>query len=142
MEVGRRVLDASQWECLDRSVGRGQSSADHLLLEESLDLEIVHQIVGKVRTRMTDGALRLPEEQFLTPDLALRGKRRVKLAQNVQLGGRWKVEKCLELSHEMNLAAAFQRIDTLLRSCSDVTIEVGGTLFKLGEVLDCLECPL
>ena len=44
---------------------RGLAAVDHLLVEEPLDLQVVHQVVGVVRRRVAGGALRLAEEELL-----------------------------------------------------------------------------
>src|SRR5205807_3761250 len=62
VHIGRRILDASERKCLDRSVTDFTHSVDHLRLEEPLCLEVVHQVVGVVRGSMARAALALAEE--------------------------------------------------------------------------------
>src|SRR5437588_12895942 len=64
VQVGRAVLDAAQRGRLDRAVAR-------LVLEEALQLEVVHLVVEVERGGMAGGALRLAEEQLFAAQLAL-----------------------------------------------------------------------
>ena len=98
-----------------------------LCLVEPLDLQVVHQVVGVERGRVADGALGLAEEQRLAAHARRIGRefRGVELAEDVQARGRRKVEKFLELRHEVDLAAAFQRIDSLGRCRYLVAVEIG-----------------
>src|SRR5450631_3647872 len=70
VQVRRRVLDAAKRKGLDGAVGRRLAAVDRDLLEESLDLEVVHEVVGVVRRGVASGALALPEEDFLAAHLA------------------------------------------------------------------------
>ncbi len=115
VQVRRRVLDAAERERFDRAVGRGLAAVDHgFWLEESLRLQVVHQVVGVVRRRVAGRALALAEEDLLAALLAFGRLRRVELAEEVELRGRWEVEEFLELGHEVDLAAAFERVNALL----------------------------
>jgi hypothetical protein len=66
----------------------------------------------------------------------------IELAEDVQLRRGWKVEQFLELCHVVRLAAALQDIDALLGGEDRVTVEIGGALLELGEILDGLQRPL
>src|SRR5690242_16255952 len=65
VEVRRAVLDAPQREGLHRPVP--------FVLEEPLQVEVMHLVIEVDGGRMAGGALRLAEEQFLPPQLAFRG---------------------------------------------------------------------
>src|SRR5437773_349076 len=114
VEIGRRLLDPAQREGLDGTVARSHSSVDVLRLEEALQLEVVHRVVGVVRRYVAGGALGLAEEDRLPPHLRLAGLAWVELAVDRQLGGGREVEQLLELGHEVDLAAALERVDPLL----------------------------
>src|SRR5450631_149684 len=49
VQVRRRVLDAAEREGLYRTVGRRRATVNRDLLEESLHLQVVHEVVGVVR---------------------------------------------------------------------------------------------
>ena len=142
VQVRRRVLDAAQREGLDRAVGRGLAAVDHLLLEEALDPQVVHEVVGVVRRGVAGDALGLAEEQLLAAQLALAGLGGIELAEHVELGRRREVEQVLELGHEVHLAAALEDVDALALRLHRVAVEVGGALLELGEVLDGLHRAL
>jgi hypothetical protein len=57
----------------------------------------------------------------------------IKLAEDVELGRGREVYYFLEVGHEVDLAAAFKRVHTLLRRLHDVAIEIGGALLEFGE---------
>ena len=78
-------------------------------------LQVVHQVVGVVRRRVADRALRLAEEQRLAAPLGLARLRRIEPAEDVQLRRRREVEQVLELAHGVHLAAALERADALAR---------------------------
>src|SRR5262245_31465003 len=126
MKVRRRFLDAAQAEILDRALGSGFHAVDHLRLEETLDLQVVHGIVGVIRSRVARGALRLAEEQRLP--LHFRGLLAelsgIQLAVDAQIRRRRKVEQVLELGHEVNLRAAVQAIDAFDHCRHGVAVEV------------------
>ena len=67
---------------------------------------------------------------------------RIELAEDVELRRRREVEDGLELGHEVDLAAALQDVDALLRGDHRIAVEVGRPLLELGEVLDALQRPL
>ena len=70
---------------------------------------------------------------------AARRLRRIELAEDVELGRGREVQQLLELGHEVDLAAALEDVDALLRGDHGVAVEVGGALLELGEVLDRLQ---
>ena len=84
----------------------------------------------------------MPKNRACAAGLARRGLRGVEAAQHVELGGRREVEQGLELGHEMDLAAAVERVDALLGGRDRVAVEIGGPLLELGEVLDRFQGPL
>src|SRR5262249_9276375 len=57
-------------------------------------------------------------------------------------GRRGKIEQLLHLGHEVDLAATLQRVDALGGRRYRITVEVGGALLELREVLDRLERAL
>src|SRR6202158_5182660 len=81
VQVGRRILDAAQWERLDGTVTDFTHAVNHLRLEEALGLEIVHQVVGVVGRGMAGLATALAEEDLLAAQLRLRGLDRIELAE-------------------------------------------------------------
>ena len=92
---------------------------------------------------MARGALGLAEEHASGRAARLRvALLRIELAEDVQLRGRREVEQLLELGHEVDLAAALEDVDALLRGDHRIAVEVGGPLLELGEVLDALQRPL
>ncbi len=97
------------------SLGR-RAAVDRLRLVEALDLQVVHRVVGVVRGRVAGRALGLAEEQRLAAhsrvSVAFFGS---SLPSTFELRGRREVEQVLELGHEVDLAAAFQRVDALAR---------------------------
>src|SRR5215475_2390412 len=136
MHIWRRVLDAAQRECLDRPVPGFPQSIDHGRLEKALGLEIVHQVVGIVGRGVADTALALAEEYLLPAQLGGSGLARIELSEHVELR-RWRESKhCLELGHDIDLMAALENVDALLRSDDMVTIEIGASLLELREILD------
>src|SRR5207249_4604917 len=86
VQVRRRVLDAAQWERLDRAVGAGHHRVHDAGFVETLDLEVMHRIVGVVRRGMTFGASGLVEKQRLSPQLRLCGLRRIDFPPAPKLG--------------------------------------------------------
>src|SRR5579871_3844703 len=49
VEVRRRFLDSTQRERLDRALRRGHQAVVRLLLIETIDLEVVHHVIGVER---------------------------------------------------------------------------------------------
>src|SRR5262245_57951318 len=136
MKVRRRLFYPTQWKGLDRSLRRRQHSVDRLRLVEALHLQVMHQVVGVIGRNVTDRAVRLAEEERLAAQLRLAGLRRVETAIDVKLRRGRKVEQFLHLGHEMNLAAALQRVDAFLGGDDLVAVEVSAALFELGEVFN------
>src|SRR5690606_13204587 len=106
VEVGRRVLDAPQGEGLDGAVLIHHRAVGHARLEEALELEVVHGVVGVVGRGVAGEALAATEEDLLTTQLLLGGEARIQLAvDDAQLGGGREVQDGLELGHVVHLAA-------------------------------------
>src|SRR5882762_7001886 len=93
MHVRRRVLDAPQWERLDRSIPCFPQTVDHGRLEKALDLEIVHQVIGVVRRGVAGTALALAEEDLLSAQLVGSGFAWIELSQHVDLRRRRQSEE-------------------------------------------------
>src|SRR5437016_3599292 len=91
---------------------------------------------------MASRALALAEEDLLAPHLGLCRLCGIELAENVELGRLRKVQHLLEIGHEIDLAAALERVHAFLRGRDDVTVEVGGALLEFGEILDRLQGTL
>src|SRR5207244_8017715 len=72
----------------------------------------------------------------------LRRLGRIELAENIELGCGRKVQHLLDIGHEIDLAAALERVHTLLCGRHDIAVEIGGALLEFGEILDRLERPL
>src|ERR1700676_4729609 len=68
MEIRWAVLDTPQRERLNRSIAG-------FVLQESLDVEVVHLVIEIDRRRMAGGALRFAKEQCLPREFAGRGLR-------------------------------------------------------------------
>ncbi len=127
----------------DRPVADRHHVVDHHRLEEALGLEVVHQSC-RCRTA-ADGRLAhwpLPKKIVLAPHLGLRRLGGIELAEDVELRRRRKVQHLLKIGHEVDLAAALERIDALLRGDHDIAVEIGGALLELGEILDRLQGTL
>ena len=58
------------------------------------------------------------------------------------LGAGGKSKHRLELGHEVDLAAALQRVHAFLRGDHGVAVEIGGALLEFGEVFNRLQRPL
>src|SRR5258708_15990243 len=69
MHVWRGVLDAAQREGLDWSIPCFPQAVDHRRLEKSLDLEIVHQVIGVVGRGVAGTAMGLAPEDLLSAQL-------------------------------------------------------------------------
>jgi len=91
---------------------------------------------------VTRGALGLPEEQRLAGQLVRAGPWHDRGGQDVELRRRRKIEEVLELSHELDLAAALEDVDALRCAWTGSPSKLGRALLELGEVLDALHRPL
>src|SRR5712691_4804731 len=91
---------------------------------------------------MASRALALAEEDL--PAAHLGGVRLggIELAEDVELGRRRKVQHLLKIGHEVDLAAALERVRPFLRRDDDIAVEIGGALLEFGEILDRLQGPL
>src|ERR1700674_7437 len=103
VQVGRRILDTAQREGLDGSIPDFIQAIDHLRLEESLGLEIVHQVVRVVRRRVAAAALAFAKENLLTAYLGLRCLAQIELPEDVEFRCRWEAQLFLELRHQVHL---------------------------------------
>jgi len=142
MQVGRVVLDAAQREGFDLPVSNLHQVVDHFRFKEALRFEIMHQVVGIIGRLMAARALALTEEDLLTTHFGWRRLGGIKLAKQVKLGRGREVQHLLDVGHEVDLAAALERVHALLRSDHDVAVEIGRTLLELGEILDRLQGTL
>src|SRR5882757_9244008 len=113
MHVWRRILHATQRECLDRAVRYRRVAIDRAGLEEATGLQIVHQVVGVVRRRVAGGTLALTQKNFLPAQLLWGRFRWIEMPEKVELGRRRKVQEFLEFGHEVHLAAALQNVHAL-----------------------------
>jgi len=91
---------------------------------------------------MASRALALAEEDLLAAHLGLCRLSGIEFAEDVELGRRGKVQHLLKIGHEVDLAAALERVYAFLCGRHDVTVEIGGALLEFGEILDRLERPL
>src|SRR5262245_53160731 len=91
---------------------------------------------------MALGTACLAEKELLAPLLGGRAFLRVELSKDVELGRGREIQERLELGHEVDLTAALENIDALLRSEDGIAVEVGRPLFELREVLNASEGPL
>src|SRR5258707_9905428 len=117
MHVWRRILHATQRECLDRAVRYRRVTIDGARLEEATGLQIVHQVVGVVRRRVAGGTLALTEKNFLPAQLLWGGFSWIEMPEKIELWRPRKVQEFLEFCHKMHLAAALQKVHALL--CGD-----------------------
>src|ERR1700688_2506140 len=144
MKVSWGVLDTSQHRCLDWSVSarRRDQPVNDLRLVETLDVQVVHQVVGIVRSLVASGTLSLAEENFLAVQFLRRGFFRVELSEHIEFGCRRKIEYLLKFRHVVNLAAAVQDIDSFFGGDYRVSVEVGRALFKFRKILNSLQRAL
>src|SRR5260370_31843634 len=144
MKVSWRVLDAAQNRCLDWPVsprGRDQPVND-LGLVEPLDVQVVHQVVGVIRSHVASGTLPFAEEDFLAVKFLRRCFFRVELPEYVEFGRWGEIKNLLEFRHVMNLAAAVQDIDSFLGGDHRVSVEVGRPLLKFCKIFNSFQGPL
>ena len=69
VQIRRRIFDAAQREGLDGAVGAGLATVNHLLVEEALDAQVVHGVVGVIGRRVAGGTLGLAKEERLSAQL-------------------------------------------------------------------------
>ncbi|MNR67561.1 hypothetical protein D3C85_1916340 [compost metagenome] len=62
MHIGRRLLDATQRESLDRAIANCLHAVDELRLVETLRLQVVHQVIREIWRGVAACALRLAVE--------------------------------------------------------------------------------
>jgi hypothetical protein len=136
MHVWRGVLDAAQREGLDWSIPCFPQAVDRRRLEKSLDLEIVHQVIGVVGRGVAGTALALAEEDLLSAQLVGGGLAWIELSEHVELRRRREPQHFLELGHDVDLMAALENVYALLRGDHIVTVEIGAALLEFGEILD------
>src|ERR1700733_10317387 len=78
VQIRRAIFDSSQRESLDWAVAC-------FLLEEPLDMQVMHIVIEVERSRVTGSALGLPKEKRFAPQLVRRGLFRVEVAGEGQL---------------------------------------------------------
>src|ERR1700730_11410326 len=144
MKVSWGVLDAAQNWRLDWSVSarRRDQAVNDLGLVETLDVQVVHQVVGVIRSHMASGTLSLAEENFLAVEFLRRCFFRVELSEHVEFGRRGKIEYLLKFRHVVNLAAALQDIDPFFGGDDRVSVEVGRALLEFRKILNSFQGPL
>src|ERR1700737_191245 len=130
VHVGRVVLHAAQGKGFDGPVADRHHVVDHYRLEEALGLQVVHQIVGVEGRLVASRALALAEEDLLAAHLGLRRLGGIELAENVELGRRRKIQHFLDIGHEVDLAAALQRVHPFLRGDPGIAAGIGGALLE------------
>lgn len=91
---------------------------------------------------MTRTTSALSEKYSLAAKFGFRSFTGIEFPKHVQFWSRWEVQKRLEFSHKVDLAASFENINALLGGDDVVTVEVSRPLFELREVFNCLKCPL
>src|ERR1700688_675216 len=96
----------------------------------------MHQIVRVIGWNMAARALALTEEDLLAVHFGWRRPSGNELAEDVELGRGREVQHLLEVGHKVDLAAALERVNALLRSDHGVAVEISGALLELGEILD------
>ena len=142
MQVGRRVLDATQRERLDRTIRPGHCAIDHPRFEKSLDLQVVHQVVRVKRRRVAGRALGFSEEQLLPAPLRFAGLGGIELSGDAEFGRGRKIKQRLKFRHEMHLTAALQNVRALLHRDHRIAIEISCALLKLREIFHRLQRTL
>lgn len=95
----------------------------------------LHRVIGCL---MATGARRFAEEQVLPSLLRRGGALGIHLAVKPKLRCRGEVQECLDLCHEMHLAASFEHVDPLLCRDHRIAIEVGRALLELRKILHTL----
>jgi hypothetical protein len=81
----------------------------------------------------------LPKKSFSprsSAQLGLARLRGIEPPEGVELGCRWKIEELPDLGHVVHLAATLEDVEPLLGRDHWISVEVGGALLELGEVLD------
>ena len=136
------LFDSPQRKRLDRAIRSGHKTIDHSWFKEPLRFQIVHEIVGVVRSGMTGAAQSFAKEDILSSNFRWSRFGRVQFAVDSEFRSRRKIEKRLKLAHEMNLTSTFQDIDALLCRCSWIAIKIGGALFELREIFNALQGAL
>ena len=112
------------------------------LVDEALDLQVVHLVIEVERRRMAAGALRLAEEELLAAQLgSVSPSRGSSRPGQVELRRRREVEHVLHLRHVDDLDPV-EDVHALLDGVDLVAVEVGGALLELGEVLDRAQAAL
>src|ERR1700738_295014 len=144
MKVSWGVLDAAQNWRLDWSVsaGRHDQPVNDLGLVETLDVQVVHQVVGIVRSLVASGTLSLAEENFLPVQFLRRCFFRIELSEHIEFGRRRKIKYLLKFRHVVNLATAFQDIDPFFGGDDRVSVEVGRALLKFRKILNSFQGAL
>src|ERR1700682_3928836 len=142
MQIRWSIFNAAQRERLNGAVRRHHHSIHHVLLVEPLCLKVMHGVVGVIGRHMTRRALTFAEKYFLSMYFGGRSFGGIEFSIPAQLGSGRGSEQLLKFRHEMNLAAAFQYIHTFLGGDDGVSVKIGGSLFELGEVLNCLQSTL
>jgi len=96
----------------------------------------VHQVVGIEGRLVTARALAFAKENLLAAEFGLSRLGGIELAKEVQLWRRRKIQHLLKIGHEVNLAAALQRVYSFLRGNRDVAVEISRALLEFGKILD------
>ena len=126
MEIRRRIFNPSQHKGLDGPVR---------FCSESFELQIVHHMIGVRRRLVTRGASRLAKKEFLALNFLFRRFLSVQSGRHrIELRGGRKIDHVLHLRH-MGHLEPINHIDALFHRPDRIAIEIGGALFKLGEIL-------
>jgi len=129
-------------ERFDGAIRARLAAVDHPLGEEAFGAQVVHREIGVIGRHVARRAFRLSEKEVLSAEFGLRCFAWIELSVDSQFWRRREIEQCLELSHRVHLATALEGIDALLGRDHGISIEVGGALFKLGEVFHGLQRAL
>jgi hypothetical protein len=106
------------------------------LVQEALQVKIMHLMVQVARQDMTIRALAFAKEDLLASQLRLSRFRFDKPARdNIDLGRRRKIEHVLHLRHVADLDVV-QNVHAFLDGMNFVAVEVCGALLEFGEVFD------
>ena len=105
-------------------------------LIEPLGLQIMHQVVGVVRSLMAFRAARFAKEQLLTTHFGGIRFSGIELPIDTELRSRRKIEYLLKLGHSMYLTAAIENVHAFLLRDHRITVKIRGALLEFGEVLD------
>ena len=127
---------------MPRSVKRLDRPVARLVLEEPLQVQVVHLVVEVERGRVAGGALRLAEEQLLAAQLLLASPSSGRAGRVIVSFGAGGKSSMFCAWAMCGITLRGQLLEPLLHRPDRVAVEVGRPLLELGEVLDRPQAPL